>query len=201
MRAVEQLGLPFSAPGLDQRVPPGPVAVRGLRDSQRLRLYRAEANLRGARLPVLDECRAFLGEVVADRWWRERFPHLGLDDVPDFRPGRGARRAFFRIELAPPHGTGRPSITLPRRYRTQHVVLHEAAHWALEGRADVAPHGPTFARLLLDLTERFRGARAAAKLAEHYDTQRVRVGPPPEAGDSGWWCYGPDRPAGRVATA
>jgi hypothetical protein len=176
---MEQLALPFSAP-------------RGLRDSQRMRLYRAEATLRGAHLPRLDQCRDFLHEVVLDPWWRSRFPALGPSDLPDFRPGHGARRAFFRIELGPPHGTGRPSITLPRRYRTQHVVLHEAAHWALEGRGDVAPHGPTFARLLLDLTDRFRGRRAATVLAEHYHDQRVRVGAPARR-DRGLVAYGPDR--------
>ncbi len=195
---MEQLGLPFAAPGHEG---PGLVMVKGLRDSQRLRLYRAEATLRGAKLPHLDHCRAFLAEVVADPWWRERFPRLGPADVPDLRPGSGARRAFFRIELPPPHGTGRPSITLPRRYRTQHVVLHEMAHWALEGREDIAPHGPTFARLLLDLTEHVRGARAAQVLAEHYAEERVRVGAPARPGAGGWWCYGPDRPAKEVVGA
>jgi len=195
---VEQLGLPFAAPGHQGPSADGLVMVRGLRDSQRLRLYRAEANLRGARLPHLDDCRAFLREVVADGWWRERFPGHGPPHLPDLRPGNGARRAFFRIELAPPHGTGRPSITLPRRYRTQHVVLHEMAHWALEGRDDIAPHGPTFARLLLDLTEHFRGARAATVLAEHYAEERVRVGPAPRPGADGWRTYGPDRPMARA---
>ncbi len=151
-----------------------------------MRVYRAEHGLRGALLPQLGDCRTYLSAVVGDPWWADRFPGLDELALPDFRPGHGARRAFYRLELAPPHGTGRPSITLPRSYRTQHVVLHEAAHWALDQRTDLAVHGPAFVRLLVDLTERYRGTRAVNVLSEHLGTQRVTVGPPAIRTDAGW---------------
>ena len=61
----------------------------------------------GGRLPTLDQCAAFVDEVVGSLWWAARFPEHGLADVPRLRPGQGARQAFYRED------PGRPTITLP----------------------------------------------------------------------------------------
>src|SRR5581483_6903999 len=99
--------------------------ARPPRDAQRRRVYLAETPLPGRKLPALDQCAAFVDTVVGSLWWELRFPHLTMADVPRLRPGHGARQAFY-CEL--PSG---PAITLPRRYRTTGVVLHELCHWAL----------------------------------------------------------------------
>ena len=83
------------------------------------------ARCRRARFPGSPRARAFAERVVGSLWWAARFPDSGLGDVPRFRPGNGARQAFYRED------PGGPTITLPRRYRTKGVVLHELVHWAL----------------------------------------------------------------------
>ena len=80
---------------------------------------------RRARSPGSKRAHAFADRVVGTMWWHVRFPDRDLGNVPRLRPGNGARQAFYREEE-----TG-PTITLPRRYRTKGVVLHELAHWAL----------------------------------------------------------------------
>ena len=104
----------------------------------------------------------FVDRVVGTLWWHERFPDRDLASVPRLRPGQGARQAFFRVE-----DTG-PTITLPRRYRTKGVVLHELTHWALGIDSGLPHHGRTFARVLLDATAEFWGADHAAVLASAY---------------------------------
>lgn len=161
-------------------------APRAPRDAQRRRLYLAETPLPGRKLPSLDECAAFADTVVGSLWWELRFPDLTLAGVPRMRPGYGARQAFY-CEL--PDG---PAITLPRRYRTTGVVLHELCHWALARDDDLPAHGRTFARLLLDATEEFGGAARADALAESYRAQRVHVAASPRLGPDGRLRYGWD---------
>lgn len=147
---------------------------RPKRDTQRSRLYRAETPLPGRRFATLAECAHYRDSVVGSLWWATAFPDpmLDLAHAPRLRPGQGARSAFFRLEL-----DGEPTITLPRRYRTAGVILHELAHWALHRRFDIALHGPEFARVLLDLTGAFGGDERAARLAASYAEHRVKVAP------------------------
>jgi hypothetical protein len=112
-----------------------------------------------------------------------RFPEHGLADVPRLRPGQGARQAFYRED------PGRPTITLPRRYRTTGVVLHELAHWALKNAHDLPVHGRTFTRLLLDAVAEFGGPGRAERLAAGYAEHKVRVGKPARVGPDGRWSY------------
>jgi putative metallohydrolase (TIGR04338 family) len=161
-------------------------AARQPRDSQRIRVYRAETPLAGRRFQELDRCRAYCEEVVGSFWWLDRFPELGLADIPILRDGRGARQAFYRED------PGHPTITLPRRYRTSGVILHELAHWIMRRDVDLPNHGRTFTRLLLDLTGEFVGPAARDRLADAYTEHKVHVGEPPRLGPDGRWHYGVD---------
>ncbi len=140
-------------------------------------------------LPGLDACATFADRVVGTLWWQARFPDHSIDLVPRLRPGNGARQAFFR----PGEDVGEdPTITLPRRYRTKGVVLHELVHWALWHEHDLQHHGRTFTRVLLDITEEFLGADRAAILADSYRVERVHVGRPARRGPDGRPRYGWD---------
>lgn len=175
------------------RVPDGtaaPLPRRRPRDSQRSRVYRAETPLPGLRLADLDACAGYAAGVAASPWWSARFPHLHPGRLPRFRPGRGARQAFYREEEHP--GGTVATITLPRRYRTAGVVLHEMAHWALAEATDLPQHGRTFARLLLDASTEFLGADAGEALAASYKGEKVRVARPPRRGPDGRYQYGWD---------
>jgi hypothetical protein len=160
---------------------------RSPRDAQRSRVYRAEMPMPSSPLPGLDACRAFAERVVGTLWWDARFPDHTLGSLPRFRPGHGARQAFFAE-----HPDGEQTITLPRRYRTKGVVLHELAHWALFAPPGLPHHGGTFTRLLLDATEEFLGAQRAALLESAYRAQRVRIGRSARPGPDGRLHYGWD---------
>ena len=163
-----------------------PPAPRRPRDAQRSRVYRAETVVPSSPLPGLPACASFAEKVVGSLWWAARFPDHGLGGLPRFRPGNGARQAFYREE---PAG---PTITLPRRYRTKGIVLHELVHWALSPTADLAHHGTTFTRVLMDATAEFCGPERAAALAAAYAAERVRIGAPPVVGADGRLVYGAD---------
>ena len=158
------------------------------RDSQRARVYRAELPLTASPLPGLSACARFAERVVGTLWWHGRFPTLTQDRIPRFRPGHGARSAYFTDA----DGGDDWSITLPIRYRTKGIVLHELAHWALADQRDLPTHGSTFARLVLDATTEFCGPARATALTDAYRAERVRVGAPPRQGPDGQWRYGWD---------
>jgi putative metallohydrolase (TIGR04338 family) len=159
---------------------------RSPRDAQRKRLYQAEHPLPSSPLPGLDACAGFADKVVGTLWWYARFPEHRLDRIPRLRPGHGARQAFYRED------DDGPTITLPRRYRTKGVMLHELAHWAMSEDDDLPHHGRTFARLLLDITLEFGGPDRAKLLAESYREHRVHAGKPVRSGPDGRLRYGWD---------
>jgi putative metallohydrolase (TIGR04338 family) len=157
------------------------------RDVQRSRLYRAEGHLTSSPLPGLEACTRFADRVVGTLWWQARFPQHPLAHLPRLRPGNGARQAFWRQEEDGSH-----TITLPRRYRTKGVVLHELVHWALSDAPDLPAHGTTFARVLLDATDEFCGSERADVLAAAYAEHRVRVGAVASCDPDGVLRYGTD---------
>lgn len=159
---------------------------RRARDAQRTRVYRAETAVPSSPLPGLPACASFAEKVVGSLWWTARFPDHGLGGLPRFRPGNGARQAFYRED---PTG---PTITLPRRYRTKGVVLHELVHWALAPHPELAHHGSTFARVHVDATAEFCGPDRAAALEAAYGVEGVRVGAPAVPGPDGRPVYGDD---------
>jgi len=138
-------------------------------------------------LPGLTACQTYMERVVGSLWWHARFPDHSLDRMPRLRPGNGARRAFYAEDE-----NGATSITLPRRYRTKGVVLHELAHWVMSADDDLPNHGSTFTRILLDMTAEFLGPERRETLAAAYAEQRARVGAPPELDESGRLRYGQD---------
>jgi putative metallohydrolase (TIGR04338 family) len=156
------------------------------RDAQRKRLYQAEHPLPSSPLPGLDACGGFADKVVGTLWWYARFPDHRLDRIPRLRPGHGARQALYRED------DDGPTITLPRRYRTKGVMLHELAHWAMSEDDDLPHHGRTFARLLLDMTLEYAGPDRAALLAQSYREHKVHVGKPPLVGPDSRLRYGWD---------
>lgn len=160
--------------------------ARTPRDVQRKRLYQAEHPLPSSPLPGLDACAGFADRVVGTLWWYARFPDHRLDGIPRLRPGHGARQAFYRED------DDGPTITLPRRYRTKGVMLHELAHWAMSDNHDLPHHGRTFARLLLDITLEFCGRERAELLAQSYREHKVHLGKPPRLGPDGRLRYGWD---------
>jgi putative metallohydrolase (TIGR04338 family) len=163
-----------------------PSAARRPRDAQRRRVYLAETPLPSSPLPGLDACARFVDRVVGTLWWHERFPDRDLGHVPRLRPGQGARQAFYREE------EDGPTITLPRRYRTKAVVLHELAHWALGIDSGLPHHGRTFARVLLDAFGEFLGPDRADALAASYREHGVHVARPPRVAPDGRLHYGCD---------
>ncbi|HXY93293.1 MAG TPA: hypothetical protein VEP49_12500 [Acidimicrobiia bacterium] len=160
--------------------------TRRPRDAQRTRLYLAETPLPSSPLPGLDACGRFVDRVVGSLWWHVRFPDRDLAVVPRLRPGNGARQAFYREE-----DTG-PTITLPRRYRTKGVVLHELTHFGLGLDSGLPHHGRTFARVLLDATLEFCGPERAKALAESYAGHGVHIGRAARRGPDGRLHYGWD---------
>lgn len=142
------------------------------RDSQRARLYRAEARLRPRKLANIDECADFVDEVLADDWWQQRFR---FEPPPRMRPGYGARHAFFHWDREG------PCITLPKVHRSRMVVVHELTHYALWKQPDIAYHGPTFARVYLESVEQFCGTTTAGKLAAAFAEYKVKLSEVPRS--------------------
>jgi putative metallohydrolase (TIGR04338 family) len=165
---------------------PDVVAPRRPRDAQRTRLYLAETPIPSSPLPGLDACARFVDRVVGSMWWHVRFPARGLALVPRLRPGSGARQAFYREE------DDGATITLPRRYRTKGVVLHELVHFALGLDSGLPHHGRTFARILLDATDEFCGSERAQALTDSYREHGVHIGRSPRRGPDGVLRYGWD---------
>jgi len=124
----------------------GNSGVGSVRDSQRSAVYTWERALPAWPGPPLSlfECQ----ELVA-RVWHD---HLEAP-APRLTDGRSRRTACYVYE---DH-----EIRLPRWSRTVMVVLHEAAHAILWSSIPTAAgHGPEYARLYLDMLERYAGVDA-----------------------------------------
>lgn len=133
------------------------VGAMTVRDTQRSAVYAWERALpqwvsRGEM--TLAECRALVARV-----WEDYRPGAQRPDVVD---GRGTRWARG----------GRSRISLPLWSRSALVVLHETAHSLT---TDNSHHGPDFARLCLDLFERYGGVdrREAIKIAQEQKPRQV----------------------------
>ncbi len=145
------------------------------RDSQRARLYAAErvafeAEYRVLRLETLPAVRAFLDGVLADSRFRAVYGHFSSVRLKD---GRGTRHAYAAYDQE----TRAVLFSLPRWSRTRPIVLHELAHVAsLHRHGRIAPHGPEFAAVYIELVERHLGRIAALRLKRLFRVHRVRFG-------------------------
>ena len=145
------------------------------RDSQRARLYAAERaafadEYRVLRLETLPAVRAFVDEMLADPRFQAvygRFPSVRLKD------GRGTRHAYAAYDRK----TRAVLFSFPRWSRTRPIVVHELAHVAsLYRHGRIAPHGPEFAAVYVDLVERHLGRTAGARLQGMFREHRVQFG-------------------------
>ncbi|NKB86703.1 MAG: hypothetical protein GKS06_00580 [Acidobacteria bacterium] len=136
------------------------------RDSQRSAVYTWERKLPAWPGPPLSlpECQQLVARV-----WND---HLDAP-APHVTDGRSRRTACYVYD---DH-----QIRLPRWSRSLMVVLHETAHahlWAALPNA--AGHGPEYARLYLDLLERYAGVdpETARWRGSRQRPRRVRFAPP-----------------------
>jgi putative metallohydrolase (TIGR04338 family) len=134
------------------------------RDTQRSKLYAAEAVLHGPPdFKTIQECQAFVDAVMASRWVAARFRNPRIE----VEPGYGRRSAC---------AVGDDAIRLPIWSRQKPVILHEIAHCLIDyGYTRYAWHGPEFAGLLLSLVHHVLGQEAAAKLRASFKAHRVRT--------------------------
>lgn len=136
------------------------------RDSQRSQLYAAEAKLKTGLDPGFRTTYAignFIDEMIATRWWQERYPEVTYIKVKD---GRGRRSACASR-------SGR-YIKLPLWARNKHVILHEVAHVVTRG--DVPAHGREYAKNYHDLLLKFAGPEAADLFLAGCIEYRVKIG-------------------------
>lgn len=137
------------------------------RDSQRLKVYRAEGVLRnGKRFESVGEIQSYVDKLVSSAWFRHHYPLVPRIKVKD---GRGRTRAG-----------GSPSgrfITMPQWSRVEAVVLHEVAH-VVAPDDGVAWHGWEFCAEFLKLVRHQMGQEAHDKLKASFRQQKVRFTAP-----------------------
>ncbi len=146
-----------------------------MRDSQRSRVYEAEAALAGdADLMTIAECRRFVNSIICSRWWKARC-NLWSVRVFDGRGTRRARGGHFQSS-ANKAGWG---ISLPKWARTRATILHELSHVITEHEAwfsgveewqwpKLPAHGRAFCRNFLALVGRWMGKDEAARLRDSF---------------------------------
>ena len=149
------------APGVTTPAPPEPKRARATWNAPASTVWRPPS--RRARCPGCRRARTSPRRSWARCGGRRASRSTGSAGSPASGRATAWWQAFYREE---PTG---PTITLPRRYRTKGVVLHELVHWALAGAPDLADHGSTFARVLVERDPRVvlqprAGRRARSRL-------------------------------------
>lgn len=133
------------------------------RDTQRQRLYDAEAAVRPS-LPeftALADVQAYVDTVCTSKWARTHMPRMALHvRVKDGR--RRSRGGAY----------GNYEIRMPRHTRTRLYILHELVHCATSPH--VAAHGREFAALLLKVVRHFLGAEAHGYLRDSFKDHGVK---------------------------
>lgn len=139
------------------------------RDSQRAKVYRAEAQaFKGGEhdaiigAGTLAEVGLYMEKVRGSAWWRKHFGRsLTFYDLAD---GRGCRSASYRRLGS--------RFTYPTWSRKPWVVLHEMAHAVT---ADHLPwHGREFCRHYLKLVRHYLGADAEGALKKAFAEHKVK---------------------------
>lgn len=139
------------------------------RDSQRIRVYRANSAVLGTPLSEMEDIRMFCHEVISSELWKILFPDERYWKVPKLKPGKGARTAHVLW-----HEDGRIEIAFPRAYRYSTYVLHELTHYGIGYREDIAAHGPEFTGLWLTLVRQFCSSRTTTALERAIAKEKVK---------------------------
>ena len=136
-----------------------------MRDSQRSRVYKSEWAVRfGHRhLSGLEECQAFVDDLRTDKAFNyfRRMPKITV------RSGRGSASADWDWQYG-------PMISLPPWARNEFTIIHELSHFSIPSES--AHHGPEFAWVELQATERKFGKRDADELRGWFSYYGVKVG-------------------------
>lgn len=145
-------------------------SLRPVRDSQRIKVYRANTGVLGSSFPAMDDIKEFCELVQSSQIWRELFPREDSSIPPILKPGRGAKTAHVIW-----HHDGRIEIAFPKAYRYATYILHELAHYGIGLRNDIAAHGPEFAGFFLALVDEFCSTRTSNALRRAMSKHKVRV--------------------------
>lgn len=144
-------------------------SLKRARDSQRIRVYRANSGVLGTPLPHMNDIQNFAQTVVDSSLWRTLFPDKKVWRVPFLKPGKGARTAHVLW-----HHNGKIEIAFPRAYRYKTYVLHELAHYGLGLNESVAAHGPEFVGVWLTLVREFCSAKTVHALERNLVKEKVK---------------------------
>lgn len=142
---------------------------RSYKDAQRQRVYDSEYRTaclvghKGKQFGAIEELVAYVNELLASEWWRQRFPHVDHCDIIETNCGHAWARCAFNQIGFPKNDT---------YFRTEKTVLHELAHIVVKNPQP--GHGPLFARVYLDLVAHRLGAEWAEELERQYKRHKVR---------------------------
>lgn len=145
-------------------------SLRRVRDSQRIRVYRANSGVLGTPLPHMNDVLDFSNTVVSSNIWKTMFPSPKVWRVPHLKPGKGARTAHVLW-----HHDGRIEIAFPKAYRFSTYVLHELAHFGLGIDGEIAAHGPEFVGAWLTLVREFCSPRTSHALEKGLAREKVKM--------------------------
>jgi putative metallohydrolase (TIGR04338 family) len=147
------------------------------RDSQRLKLYRAERVLQpiSRRFSSMEEVNHFATAVWTDDNVRAMFDGIEEERAqwhihPGIKDGRGRKHA----------GGCYAYVTLPTWARTDHFILHELAHVLTQRICglNAAGHGWQFCAIFHRLVQVIMGEHAAAVLKGAFVLHGVKMKPP-----------------------
>lgn len=143
-----------------------------VRDTQRSKLYRAEAVLHKWKkpLPTVEDVVRYTGKVFGSKRVRAAFPNAILHVLPRVKDGRGTRIAKG----------GTSHISIPLWARNDVIVLHELAHTVTRRiyPINIAGHGWQFCATFLKLVLYMIGREAHDELKAEMKRTRVRFRPP-----------------------
>lgn len=158
---------------LTQAANPARVKRRSTRDSQRSKLYKAEAVLKpfAKPLPSVKDVERFTRYVWSLGRVQQAFPQIAISGTPKIKDGRGRRRAC---------AFGGHAIAIPLWARDSHIVLHELAHIVTRRKFGAGPpgHGWEFCETYLRLTLYVLGREAHDALKASFKANRVKFRQP-----------------------
>lgn len=139
-----------------------------MRDTQRSRLYKAEAVLNSFAKPLreIEDLQKYTQRILSRQSVQRRYPNLN-PHVKVKRPARGQRRAL---------AYGSRTISLPLWARNEAIVIHEVAHTIAarhHRHEDIAAHGWQFAAIMLTLVKSMMGKEAHDALKASYKAHKV----------------------------